>query len=77
MRTIAYSFLSNSLDTLKWQWKITPQSLLSSPDNTGLKMVRVMHVRMNVMHVRMRVMHIMSTSQTKTLYCVPGSTRYL
>lgn len=70
MRTIVYSFLSNSLATFKWQWKITPQSLLSGPDNTGLKMVRVMHVRMKFMHVRMRVMHIMSTSQTKTLSTV-------
>lgn len=70
MRTIAYSFLSNSLDTFKWLWKITPQSLLAGPDNIGLKMVRVMHVRRKVMHVRMRVMHIMSTSRTKTLSTV-------
>lgn len=64
MRTIAYSFLSNSLDTFKWQWKITPQSLLSGPDNTDLKMVKVTYVRVEVMHVRMRVMLIISTFWT-------------
>lgn len=55
------------MDMFKWQWKITPQSLFSSPVNIGLKMVRVMHSRVKVMHIRMRVMHIMSTLQTKIL----------
>lgn len=58
---MTYSFLSSSMDMFKWQWKITPQSLFSSPDNISLKMVRAMHSRVKVMHVRRRVMHIMST----------------
>lgn len=55
----------SSMDMFKWQWKITPQGLFSSPDNRGLKTVRVMCSMVEAMHIRMRVMHIMSTLHTK------------
>lgn len=64
------------MDIFKWQWKITPQSLFSSPDNRGLKLARVIHSRVKVTHIRVRVMHIMSTLQTKSVW-VPRHKKYL